>query len=372
VPPDLPNAPGVYQFEDAAGTPIYVGKSVNLRRRVRGYFYGGGPTDAGKAEMLRLARGVTVRRTGSDLEARLEEAERIVRFRPPYNRVYKNRARGWYVEIDWGAPFPRLRVVRAARRRRARYLGPYRGRRLPEEAVKLAERIFRLRTCAGAIRPGERTSPCLQHGIGLCTAPCVGRVRLGAYREQVRRAAILLAEGDARGTLRRAFAAARRRAIEDRRAGDAIDWTRRLEWLEEFQELRHGLSPRPIEGSWLILLPGALPGGGVLLPVACGRVLSRRTVRWDDPGWVAAAVDTAYEVRLAALRAEAVFPAAALTPALIVARWLADGAPGGAALDLDSLETGTLLARLRSVQAAGRRAGVTPPRLPAARGARSG
>ena len=38
VPPDLPARPGVYQFEDALGTPIYVGKSVNLKRRVRGYF----------------------------------------------------------------------------------------------------------------------------------------------------------------------------------------------------------------------------------------------------------------------------------------------------------------------------------------------
>ena len=56
IPPDLPAAPGVYQFQDAVGTPIYVGKSVNLRRRVRGYFYGGGPKDERMALMVRLAR----------------------------------------------------------------------------------------------------------------------------------------------------------------------------------------------------------------------------------------------------------------------------------------------------------------------------
>ena len=43
VPDDLPRSPGVYHFVDALGSPIYIGKSINVRRRVRGYFYGGGP-----------------------------------------------------------------------------------------------------------------------------------------------------------------------------------------------------------------------------------------------------------------------------------------------------------------------------------------
>ena len=64
IPRDLPAAPGVYQFEDALGTPIYVGKSVNLRRRVRSYYYGGGPKDDRMALMVRLARGVMMQFTG--------------------------------------------------------------------------------------------------------------------------------------------------------------------------------------------------------------------------------------------------------------------------------------------------------------------
>ena len=79
VPPDLPTSPGVYFFRDSSGNPLYIGKSVNLRRRVRGYFYGGGPDNTRLAEMLRIARGVTALPTGSDLEARLEEADRIIR-----------------------------------------------------------------------------------------------------------------------------------------------------------------------------------------------------------------------------------------------------------------------------------------------------
>jgi len=153
IPTDLPAAPGVYRFLDPVGTPIYIGKSVNLRRRVRGYFYGGGPGDDRKREMLRLARGLAFRRCGSDLEALLEEADGIATLRPAFNRVHKNRSRGWYIEADWSRPFPRLRVVREPRRARAEYVGPYRGRRIPEDAVALVEKIYRLRTCSGAIRP---------------------------------------------------------------------------------------------------------------------------------------------------------------------------------------------------------------------------
>src|SRR5688572_30264068 len=107
VPAELPPAPGVYQFEADGGTALYVGKSVNLRRRVRGYFYGGGPRSERTAEMLALARRVEWRATGSDLEARLDEARRIVATRPVYNRALRNRSRGWYLEIDWRDPFPR-------------------------------------------------------------------------------------------------------------------------------------------------------------------------------------------------------------------------------------------------------------------------
>ena len=171
VPPDLPAAPGVYQFEAEGGAALYVGKSVNLKRRVRGYFYGAGPTGERMAEMLALARRVDWQATGSDLEARLEEARRIVATRPRYNRALRNRARGWYLEIDWRDPFPRLRVVRAPRRPGARHFGPYRGRGTPERVARLLERVFGLRSCAGRLRPDPEGSPCLAHGIGLCTAP---------------------------------------------------------------------------------------------------------------------------------------------------------------------------------------------------------
>jgi len=322
VPADLPPAPGVYQFEDELGTPIYVGKSVNLRRRVRGYFYGGGPSDERMAMMVRLARGVRIHRTGTDLEALLEEAERIERHRPAFNRALKNRSRGWYIEVDWGQPFPRLRVTGARRRSRAQYLGPFRGRRGPTEAARLVEKVFRLRSCAGAIRPDDDASPCLQHGIDLCSAPCIGLAGVDTYRRQVRAAVRCLTEAGASDAATIRCSMRRDEALKAGAIDLATSWERRIDWLCELESYRAMLERPHVEKSVLIVLPGSEPGEGLLLPVARGRVLARTQVRWIDASWQEEVRRVCYEVRLEELRAESVFAPADLTPSLIVTSWL--------------------------------------------------
>ena len=347
IPRDLPAAPGVYQFQDALGTPIYVGKSVNLKRRVRGYFYGGGPKDERMALMVRLARGIELHPAGTDLEAKLEEADRIERFRPAFNKALKNRSKGWYIEVDWGVPFPRLRVIARPRRPRARYFGPYRGRRQPAEVVVLLEKILRLRSCAGAIRPDPGASPCLQHGIDQCTAPCVGLVGIDVYRAQVREAVRLLEEPDYLRAVCERFARRRDRAAAAGAHDEAISWQRRLVWLEELDSYRFVLERPWVDRSWLIVLPGPSETEKVLVPVARGRVLERRTVPWKGTGWADVVEDAIYSVRLRELQAETVFQPADLTPSLIVTKWLESGAPDGRAFDLGRHDARFVLERLR-------------------------
>lgn len=298
--------------------------------------------------MVRLARGVRVHRAGSDLEAKLEEAERIERHRPAFNRVYKNRSRGWYLEIDWGDPFPRLRVVRVVRRARARYFGPFRGRRLPTEAAQLVEKALRLRTCPGAIRPDPDGSACLQHGIGQCSAPCIRAAGIDAYRRQVADAERLLADPYYLPVLQERFRAACDEAAGRGADDEASGWTRRLAWLEELDSYRYALERPRVDRSWLIVLPGAGERRGVLVPVARGRVLPRRRVVWGDAAWRGAVEEACYDVRVAELRVTSAFPSAELIPSLIVTAWLEDGAREGRAFDLDALQTGEVLAELHS------------------------
>lgn len=362
VPDDLPAGPGVYQFEDAHGTVLYVGKSVDLRRRVRGWFYGGGPEDEEKARMLDLARAVRCRRTGTDLEARLEEAERIVRGRPKFNRALKNRARGWYLEMDWSRPYPRLRVTRSAGKTRARYFGPFRGRRLPEEIADLARKVFCLRTCSGSLDPDPRSSPCLQHGVKLCTAPCIKNVSLATYRSQARRAARALDDPDYARRFRERLVRDRERLVERLAYEKAADRQRRIEWLDELEAHRHALEKPRLDRSWLLVLEHHRPGRRVLVPVARGRVLERREAAWREPGWREAVGDACYAVRVAELQADTVFPPEEMVTSLIVTRWLEEEADpaggdegaragdGGLALDLEAHDAEAAVRRLERAQ----------------------
>lgn len=322
----------MYRFLDANGTTLYIGKSVNLKRRVRGYFYGGGPADESKRDMLRLARALAFHRTGTDLEALLEEAEGIGSLRPAFNRVNKNRARAWYVEIDWSRPFPRLRVLNEPRRARAQYVGPYRGRRIPMEACKLLEKIYRLRSCPGAVRPDPGGSPCLQHGIDQCSAPCVGLVGLDAYRRQVGQAVSALLDGSV--AERHAREVQRRLDLLPAGSDAGVGLRRREQWFEELASYRPALRPLPVADSRLIVLPGAVEGEHVLVPMARGRVLPRVTIGAED-NLEERIRDACYRIRVAELRAEAAFPAAALTLTLIVARWLRESPETGSIFDLD-------------------------------------
>ena len=347
--PELPVSPGVYIFVDAHGHPLYVGKSVNLRRRVRGYFYSGGPSNERLAEMLRIARGVEAHPTGSDLEARLVEAEWILDRRPPYNKALKRRDAGWYLELRRDEPFPRLRVVRRPRRAGARYVGPFWSRQLPERIRRLIEKTFRLRSCAEPVRPHPDRSPCMQFDMGLCTAPCARRVGLNAYRRQTRAAERLLVDREFTWDLMDRFTAARDAASERLAFERAAEAQARLDWLNELEELRFALEPESDPRSWLIVLPGSDPADRTLQPVARGRILRRRRVAWVDGTWQEAVEDACYAVRVAELRAPVVLSPRESVPSAMVGRWLEEGREDGHAIDLTRLDAAGAIDRLHGL-----------------------
>jgi DNA polymerase III subunit epsilon len=184
----LPSVPGVYVFRreptDAGpGEVLYVGKSKDIRSRVRSYFYG---DDRKRIEALLAEAGtVDAHPCGTELEALVLEARLIRRHAPRYNRRGKAWRRYAYLKLDLGEAWPRLKVVRRARGR-GTYLGPFRSAQSARLAKEALEAIVPIRRCTRSMGRTTRFAPCALADLGRCVAPCDGRVTPERYEGLVR------------------------------------------------------------------------------------------------------------------------------------------------------------------------------------------
>jgi excinuclease ABC subunit C len=185
----LPAEPGVYLFKDAQGGILYVGKAASLKDRVRSYFQ---TTDDLKTQrLMREVSDLEYIVTATERDALLLEAALIKKHQPRYNIRLKDDKRYPYIKFT-DEPFPRVEIARRVARD-GKYFGPYTTSDAVRETIKILQKIFRLRTCALAIKdPPVRQRPCLDHYIGLCDAPCVGAISPEEYEKLVAEAALFL------------------------------------------------------------------------------------------------------------------------------------------------------------------------------------
>ncbi|MEF8851337.1 MAG: excinuclease ABC subunit C [Haloarculaceae archaeon] len=162
----LPTDPGVYQFFDGERV-LYVGKAVDLRDRVRSYV---DPRGERIRRMVREAGRVEVAVTDTETQALLLEANLIKRHRPRYNVRLKDDKSYPLVQLT-DHEFPRIEVTRDPEEG-ATVFGPFTDKSRLETAVKAARETYGLRGCSDH-KFDNRERPCLDHDIGLCSAPCV-------------------------------------------------------------------------------------------------------------------------------------------------------------------------------------------------------
>ena len=180
-PSSIPLSPGVYLYKDARGQVIYVGKARILRRRVLSYFRPEGLPAKTRA-MLAHAVSLEYLTTTTEKEALLLEAGLIKRYRPHYNIVLRDDKQYALFRINIRHSFPRLEVVRQARKDGARYFGPFPSSTVVRTALDFTEKRYGLRKCA-ALDPGpDDHTHCLADVIRFCSAPCLGRIGEADYR----------------------------------------------------------------------------------------------------------------------------------------------------------------------------------------------
>ncbi|MGF3522872.1 MAG: excinuclease ABC subunit UvrC [Candidatus Bathyarchaeia archaeon] len=178
---EVPTNPGVYIFKDEADNILYIGKAKNLRARVKSYFTNAADQPAKTRQLAAKTRRIDWIIVNNEVEALLLENKLIKQHTPRYNIDLKDAKTFAYIALT-KETFPRILTSRKVSRKLESF-GPYTDGFTRRDLQKLVVRVFKLRTC--------KTMPkraCLNLHIGLCTAPCTGKVTAEQYATQVEQA----------------------------------------------------------------------------------------------------------------------------------------------------------------------------------------
>ncbi|GIH77137.1 excinuclease ABC subunit UvrC [Planobispora longispora] len=183
-PGSIPESPGVYRFKDPEGRVIYVGKAKSLRQRLNSYFADFAGLHPRTQTMLTTAAAVDWTVVGTEVEALQLEYSWIKEYDPRFNVKYRDDKSYPYLAVTMGEEFPRVQVLRGAKREGTRYFGPYSHAWAIRETVDLLLRVFPIRSCSSGVfrRAAQIGRPCLLGYIDKCSAPCVSRVTAAGHR----------------------------------------------------------------------------------------------------------------------------------------------------------------------------------------------
>ena len=183
----LPTNPGVYQYFDASGTIIYIGKAKNLKNRVMSYLNVSNQSNKTRALVQRIVdlRYIVV---NSEQDALLLENNLIKKYKPKYNILLKDDKSYPWICIK-KEPFPRVFLTRKYVQDGSEYFGPYTSGKFAHVLISLIKSLFKLRTCNLPLNiksiNNHKFKVCLEYHIKNCKAPCVGYIQEAEYNEYI-------------------------------------------------------------------------------------------------------------------------------------------------------------------------------------------
>ena len=232
----LPERPGCYLYKDSSGRIIYVGKARNLKNRVRQYFQSSRNLTAKVLSMVSQIAEIEHIVTDTETEALVLESNLIKKHKPKYNIRLRDDKHYPYLRLTLTEEWPRLVVTRSMKKDGSRYFGPFTSSQAMWDTMKLARRLFPLRTCND---PSRHPRGCLQYHIGRCLGPCLpGFDQHAAYADAVRDLQAFL-EGRTQEVVARIRTRMEQAAenLEFERAAELRDQLRAIEKVTEKQKI---------------------------------------------------------------------------------------------------------------------------------------
>ena len=178
----FPGSSGVYLMKDKKDLVLYIGKAKNLKSRVQSYFIN---NKSFKNQFLApRIHHVEYILTDTETEAFLLEAHLIKKYTPRYNVRLKDDKSYPYIRCTMEEDYPRFYLDRKVKKKHSVYFGPYTETYSARRMVRFLNIHFKIRDCSNHFMK-SRTTPCLTHQMGNCTAPCVNKVTKKSYQEQI-------------------------------------------------------------------------------------------------------------------------------------------------------------------------------------------
>ena len=287
----MPDSPGVYRFRDEHGRVIYVGKAISLRSRLANYFQDLSALHPRTQSMVTSAASVEWTVVGTEVEALALEYSWIKEFDPRFNVKYRDDKSYPYLAVTLADAYPRVQVMRGAKRAGTRYFGPYAHAWAIRETVDLLLRVFPVRTCSAGVfkRAGQQGRPCLLGYIDKCSAPCVGRISREDHHALAEDFCAFMAGDTAKFT--------RRLTERMRQASDELDYEQAARLRDDIGALEHATEKNAVvlqdgtDADIFALVGDDLEAAVQVFHVRDGRIRGQR-------GWIVEKVEDVTDAEL--------------------------------------------------------------------------
>lgn len=185
----LPDLPGCYLYKDFSGKIIYIGKAKNLKKRVQSYFLDK-ELDSKTKALVRNIQEIEFIVTNTEVESLLLENNLIKKYSPKYNINLKDSKSYSVIEVTQ-EEFPRLLISRTQRIKEKKVdldlFGPFTSGKTRDYLIDTLNRTFKIRTCKNL--PKKK---CIRYDLGLCSAPCIGKISRESYKKNIEKARLVL------------------------------------------------------------------------------------------------------------------------------------------------------------------------------------
>lgn len=186
-PGDIPAKPGVYIFRDRFGKVIYVGKALNLRKRVSQYFHPSRESNSNPKfrSLIHSIASLDFMVVANEEEALLFESKLIKDYAPYYNILLRDDKRFLMMKLTLSEKFPRIVLARLKKDDGAKYYGPFPNGGAVRSTAAFLSNYFKLKLCPYS-NPGEQERKyCMDARVKKCSEPCVGKISEAGYSEKI-------------------------------------------------------------------------------------------------------------------------------------------------------------------------------------------